>query len=75
MALLELGYTAEERHQNTQTIASVAAELARAGAAVIVAPIAPQDHTRQAAKDLITHQGGAGGEFFLRLLITWLTFH
>ncbi|KAF9051134.1 ATP-sulfurylase [Hymenopellis radicata] len=61
----KLGYTPEERHQNTQTIASVAAELARAGAAVIVAPIAPQDHTREAAKDLITHQGGAGGNFFM----------
>ncbi|TFK73935.1 ATP-sulfurylase [Pluteus cervinus] len=57
--------TAEERHQNTQNIAFVAGELARAGAAVITAPIAAEDRTRQSAKDTIVQLGGAGGNFFL----------
>ncbi|KAK0461282.1 uncharacterized protein EV420DRAFT_1306081 [Desarmillaria tabescens] len=61
----EMGFTEAQRHENTERIAFVAAELARAGAAVVVAPIAPQEHTRQAAKDTIIHSGGAGGNFFL----------
>lgn len=54
----------EERNEHLQNTASVAAELARAGAAVIAAPIAPQDASRQAVKDTVTHFGGAGGNFF-----------
>ncbi|KAG7446299.1 ATP-sulfurylase [Guyanagaster necrorhizus] len=61
----EIGFTEAQRHENTERIAFVAAELARAGAAVIAAPIASRERTRQAAKDTIIHSGGAGGNFFL----------
>ncbi|KAK0241808.1 sulfate adenylyltransferase [Armillaria nabsnona] len=61
----ETGFTEVQRHENTERIAFVAAELARAGAAVVAAPIAPQERTRQAVKDTIIHSGGAGGNFFL----------
>ncbi|KAK0195392.1 sulfate adenylyltransferase [Armillaria mellea] len=61
----EIGFTEEQRHENAERIAFVAAELARAGAAVVAAPIAPQERTRQAVKDTIIHSGGAGGNFFL----------
>ncbi|SJK97487.1 related to Sulfate adenylyltransferase [Armillaria ostoyae] len=61
----EIGFTEAQRHENTERIAFVAAELARAGAAVVAAPIAPQERTRQAVKDTIIHSGGAGGNFFL----------
>ncbi|PBK91461.1 ATP-sulfurylase [Armillaria gallica] len=61
----ETGFTEAQRHENTERIAFVAAELARAGAAVVAAPIAPQERTRQAVKDTIIHSGGAGGNFFL----------
>lgn len=61
----EIGFTEEQRHENAERIAFVAAELARAGAAVVAAPIAPQERIRQAVKDTIIHSGGAGGNFFL----------
>ncbi|KAF9010511.1 hypothetical protein BDQ17DRAFT_1234285 [Cyathus striatus] len=61
----ELGYSAEDRHNNTQRIAFVAAELSRAGAAVIAAPIAPHDHSREAARETILQRGGSGGNIFL----------
>ncbi|BGP25190.1 ATP sulfate adenylyltransferase [Rhodotorula toruloides] len=62
----ELGFAPEERHKNIQRLAFVAAELSRAGAAVIAAPIAPYDHSRKAAKAHIVQNGGAGGgNFFL----------
>lgn len=61
----ELGFSADERHINTERIAFVAAELARAGAAVIAAPIAPHERSRQAARDTVIQSGGAGGNFFL----------
>ncbi|KAF8894053.1 ATP-sulfurylase [Infundibulicybe gibba] len=61
----ELGFSAEDRHLNTQRIAFVAAELTRAGAAVIAAPIAPHEHSRESARATIVQQGGAGGNFFL----------
>ncbi|KAF8628916.1 hypothetical protein AX15_003694 [Amanita polypyramis BW_CC] len=61
----ELGYTAEKRKSNTQRIAFVAAELARAGAAVITAPVAPSETSRIIAKDTVIRNGGAGGNFFL----------
>jgi sulfate adenylyltransferase len=44
----------------------IAAELSRAGAAVIATPIAPYEASRQAAKQYIVQNGGAGGgTFFL----------
>jgi len=45
---------------------SPAAELSRAGAAVIATPIAPYDASRKLAKSHIIQNGGAGGgNFFL----------
>ncbi|GAA5865160.1 hypothetical protein JCM1840_003927 [Sporobolomyces johnsonii] len=62
----ELGFSPEERHKNLQRLAFVAAELSRAGAAVIATPIAPYEASRKAAKAHIIQNGGAGGgNFFL----------
>ncbi|CEQ41348.1 SPOSA6832_03067, partial [Sporobolomyces salmonicolor] len=62
----ELGFSPEERHKNLQRLAFVAAELSRAGAAVIATPIAPYEASRKAAKAHIVQNGGAGGgNFFL----------
>ena len=61
----ELGYSVEERKVNTQQIAFVAAELSRAGAAVIAAPVAPSETSRIIARDTVIRNGGAGGNFFL----------
>ncbi|EEQ90795.1 sulfate adenylyltransferase, variant [Blastomyces dermatitidis ER-3] len=57
----ELGFSREDRHKNIQRIAFVAAELTKAGAAVIAAPIAPHEFSREAARDTIS----AVGSFFL----------
>lgn len=61
----ELGFSREDRHTNTQRIAFVAAELTRAGAAVIAAPIAPYEDSRKVARETVVSAGGAGGNFFL----------
>jgi len=61
----ELGFSQEHRHRNVQRIAFVSAELSRAGAAVIAAPIAPYERSREAARELVLQSGGAGGNFFL----------
>ncbi|KAG8740808.1 Sulfate adenylyltransferase [Ceratobasidium sp. 414] len=61
----ELTFTPDDRHKNIQRIAFVSAELSRAGAAVIAAPIAPYHHSRKAARDHVVSTGGAGGNFFL----------
>jgi sulfate adenylyltransferase len=62
----ELGFSQEDRHKNIQRIAYVAAELSRAGAAVIAAPIAPFEKSRKAAQDyVIQNGGGGGGNFYL----------
>jgi sulfate adenylyltransferase len=55
----------EDRYQNMQRIAFVAAELTRAGAAVIAAPIAPYERSRELARETVIQSGGAGGNFFL----------
>lgn len=57
----ELGFSKEGRHTNIQRIAFVAAELNRAGAGVIAAPIAPYNDSRQLAKETIER----AGTFFL----------
>ncbi|KAG5360568.1 Sulfate adenylyltransferase [Yarrowia sp. B02] len=57
----ELGFSREDRHKNVQRIAFVAAELTRAGAAVIAAPIAPHEAGRKEAKETIEQTGN----FFL----------
>jgi sulfate adenylyltransferase len=61
----ELSFSPEDRHTNIQRIAFVSAELTRAGAAVIAAPIAPYERSRKAARDTILSTGGAGANFFL----------
>jgi sulfate adenylyltransferase len=48
-----------------QRIAFVAAELTRAGAGVIAAPIAPHEAGREAARQTILQNGGSGANFFL----------
>jgi sulfate adenylyltransferase len=70
----ELGFSAEDRHTNIQRIAFVSAELARAGAAVIAAPIAPYERSRNTARDTIQQTGGAGGNFFLIYVATPLEY-
>ncbi|KIY44455.1 ATP-sulfurylase [Fistulina hepatica ATCC 64428] len=59
-----LRFTAEERDQNVQRMGFVAAELARAGAAVIVAPMAPKEHTRATVRNTVLKTAGPGGNFF-----------
>jgi sulfate adenylyltransferase len=61
------GYTLAERHDNLERIAWVAAELARAGAAVIAAPIAPTEKGRIAARDIVSQRGGAGNFFLIHI--------
>ncbi|KAK7687026.1 Sulfate adenylyltransferase [Cerrena zonata] len=58
------GISSDERSQNLQRLGFVAAELARAGAAVIAAPIAPSKASREAIKETVVHTAGAGGNFF-----------
>ncbi|KAK4695862.1 sulfate adenylyltransferase, partial [Phenoliferia sp. Uapishka_3] len=71
----ELGFTPDERHKNLLRTAFVAAELSKAGAAVIATPIAPYEHSRQALKQYIVQHGGAGGgTFFLVHVATPLEF-
>ncbi|KAI3613410.1 hypothetical protein CBS9595_004243 [Malassezia furfur] len=63
----ELGFTPEDRHKNIQRIAFVASELTRAGAAVIAAPIAPYQKSREAARDMIVKNGGSGNFFLVHV--------
>ena len=58
-------FSAGSRDRNVQRIAFIAAELTRAGAAVIAAPIAPHERSRETAKDVVLQSGGAGANFFL----------
>lgn len=53
----ELGFSREDRNTNIGRIAFVAAELTKAGAAVIAAPIAPFASSRKAAKDTVSQFG------------------
>ncbi|WEW57546.1 Sulfate adenylyltransferase [Emydomyces testavorans] len=53
----ELGFSREDRHKNIQRIAFVAAELTKAGAAVIAAPIAPHEHSREQARETVSAVG------------------
>lgn len=53
----ELGFSREDRHTNIQRIAFVAAELTRSGAAVIAAPIAPHEDSRNQARETISAAG------------------
>lgn len=53
----ELGFSREDRHKNLQRTAFVAAELTRAGAAVIAAPIAPYEDSRKLARETVSQSG------------------
>lgn len=53
----ELGFSHSDRHKNIQRIAFVAAELTKAGAAVIAAPIAPFEESRQSARETVSQHG------------------
>ncbi|CAF9933199.1 Sulfate adenylyltransferase [Imshaugia aleurites] len=53
----ELGFSRSDRHKNIQRIAFVAAELTKAGAAVIAAPIAPLEESRQSARETVSQHG------------------
>ncbi|OQV01397.1 hypothetical protein CLAIMM_06765 [Cladophialophora immunda] len=66
----ELGFTKEDRDTNIARIAFVAAELTKAGAAVIAAPIAPFEEARQEARDTIQQYGS----FFLVHVATSLEY-
>ena len=55
----ELGFSKEDRHKNLQRIAFVAAELTRAGAAVIASPIAPFEESRKQAKATLEQYGSS----------------
>ncbi|KAL0635122.1 Sulfate adenylyltransferase [Maublancomyces gigas] len=66
----ELGFSREDRHTNIQRIAFVAAELTRAGAAVICAPIAPFGISRAQAKATVSQYGS----FYLIHVATPLAF-
>ncbi|KAE8207003.1 hypothetical protein CF327_g7437 [Tilletia walkeri] len=63
----ELGFAPEDRHKNIQRIAFVAAELTRAGAAVIAAPIAPYERSRAAARETVVKTGGSGNFFLVHV--------
>ncbi|KAK4102714.1 ATP-sulfurylase [Parathielavia hyrcaniae] len=53
----ELGFSREDRDKNIARIAFVASELTRSGAAVIAAPIAPFEHARKHARELVEKYG------------------
>lgn len=53
----ELGFSRSDRNKNIQRIGFVAAELTKAGAAVIAAPIAPFEESRSAARDIVSQFG------------------
>ncbi|KAF9192028.1 Sulfate adenylyltransferase [Haplosporangium sp. Z 767] len=57
----ELGFSKRERDININRLGFVAAELTKAGAGVIVAPIAPYEEARQQARQEVEKNGG----FFL----------
>jgi sulfate adenylyltransferase len=58
----ELGASPEDKHLNLLRIGFVASELTKAGAAVIAAPTAPYQKSRQAIREQIA---GQGGNYFL----------
>ncbi|MCJ1431455.1 Sulfate adenylyltransferase [Xylographa pallens] len=66
----ELGFSPEDRHKNIQRIAFVAAELTKAGAAVIAAPIAPFEMSRRSARETVSQYGS----FYLVHVATSLEF-
>jgi sulfate adenylyltransferase len=57
--------SAHDHHTHVGHVAFVSAELSRAGAAVIIAPTAPEEESRQLARNTVVQKGGPGGNFFL----------
>ena len=53
----ELGFSRSDRNKNIQRIAFIAAELTKAGAAVIAAPIAPFEESREQARETVAQYG------------------
>jgi sulfate adenylyltransferase len=53
----ELGFSRSDRDKNIARIAFVASELTKAGAAAIVAPIAPFEDSRKAARQTVERYG------------------
>jgi sulfate adenylyltransferase len=53
----ELGFSRPDRNKHISRIAFVAAELTKAGAAVIAAPIAPFEESRRAARETVSQYG------------------
>lgn len=53
----ELGFSRSDRHKHIQRIAFVAGELTKAGAAVIAAPIAPFESSRETARETVSQYG------------------
>ncbi|OBT50344.1 sulfate adenylyltransferase, partial [Pseudogymnoascus sp. 24MN13] len=66
----ELGFSRADRTRNIGRIGFVAAELTKAGAAVIAAPIAPYEDARQHARELV----GKYGDFYLIHVATSLEY-
>jgi len=54
----------EEYTKNLERTSFFAAELARAGAAVIAAPVAPSQQSRDAVQQTVLHSGGSGANLF-----------
>ena len=61
---LAFDISADERTKNLDRLGFVSAELARAGAAVIAAPIAAKQDERDAIQSTILHSAGAGANLF-----------
>ncbi|KAF1365657.1 bifunctional sulfate adenylyltransferase subunit 1/adenylylsulfate kinase protein-like protein [Lizonia empirigonia] len=66
----ELGFSRQDRNTNIARIAFVASELTKSGAAVIAAPIAPFEASRNSAKELVEKYGS----FYLIHVATPLEF-
>lgn len=66
----ELSFSREDRDRNISRIGFVASELTRAGAAVIAAPIAPFEDSRQHAREIVEKYG----DFFLVHVATSLEY-
>jgi sulfate adenylyltransferase len=60
----ELNASPEERGKSVARTAFFAAELARAGAAVIAAPVAPNQQSWDAVQGTVLRAGGSGANFF-----------
>jgi sulfate adenylyltransferase len=59
--------TEQDRDKDAERLAFVAAELSRAGAAVIAAPTVANDLHRQITRETVIHSGGAGNFFLIHV--------